>query len=319
MGLCTKGSLSPSDSWDIGTLVLSGFWSLLLVLRGASFASMGVPTRARTSGLAFSLTHWANRSFGLMPRWADSMTITLKMFGSKSTLGLWAFVIMYHWDKRYLKELVQWDNMTLIDLAGKDRNKRDAILKIATGILTLQDIITEKQDAIREQAIIEMNDEFVPTVTGFKDSDLVERLQEEIAISANNREQLQAIVDEIEAAFTSCGLPAMSMETLNLRIDEGRDRATDIARQINRLARKLLQDNPALTLVELYSDVELQALEGTRAAAIIEGNAEAAKLIELKDRLLPLCADGSVIAEAVFHPMRAAVSDPTRISQLRSA
>jgi hypothetical protein len=209
--------------------------------------------------------------------------------------------------------------MTLMQLAGRDRNKRDPLLKMATGILTLEDVITEKQDQIREQAIIEMNDEFVPTVTGFKDSDLVEQLQQEIAISVNNKEQLLSILTEIEAAFALCGLQPMSMEKLNEMITEARDRAVTLARQVNRLARKLLSDNPALTLVELYSDVELQSLEGSRAAAIIEGNAQAAKLIELKDSLLPLCSDGSIIAESVFHPMRSAVSDPARISEMRSA
>jgi hypothetical protein len=80
-----------------------------------------------------------------------------------------------------------------------------------------------------------------------------------------------------------------------------------------------LNNNPSLTLVELFADVELQTLEGTRAASIIEGNAEAQRLIKLKDQLLPLCNDGGIIAEAVFHPMRSAVSDPARISELRSA
>jgi uncharacterized protein YqgV (UPF0045/DUF77 family) len=206
-----------------------------------------------------------------------------------------------------------------MDIATKGRSQKDALLKLPTAILSLQDLIAEKQDLIREQAIIAMNDEFVPTVTGFRDSDLVERLQEEIAISANNREELQAIVTEIEAAFAAYGLSPMSMEALNLQIDENRDKAVSIAKQINRLARKLLSDNPSLTLPELYGDTELQTLEGTRAAAIISGNAEAQRLISLKDQLLPLCADGSIIAESVFHPMRSAVSDPAKISQLRSA
>lgn len=209
--------------------------------------------------------------------------------------------------------------MTLIDIGRKGRSQRDALLKLATGVLVLEDVIAEKQDLIREQAIIEMNDEGVPMVSGFKDSDYVELLQQQIEVLSNNREELQAIVDEVEAAFALCGLPAMSMESLDLRIDEARDKAVTIARQINRLARKLLSDNPDLTLVELFADVELQTLEGTRAAAIIEGNVEAQRLIKLKDQLLPLCSDGSIIAEAIFHPMRAAVSDPAKISELRSA
>ena len=206
-----------------------------------------------------------------------------------------------------------------MQLAEKGRSQRDPLLKIATGILFLNDVITEKQDAIREQAVIEINDSGVPTVTSFRDSDYVELLQQQIEVLTNNKEELQAIVDETEAAFAAFGLSGMSMESLNLRIDEARDRAVSIAKQVNRLAVRLLNNNPSLTMVELFADVELQTLEGTRAAAIIEGNTEAQKLISLKDQLLPLCADGSIIAEAVFHPMRAAVSDPAKISLLRSA
>lgn len=103
-----------------------------------------------------------------------------------------------------------------------DRNKRDVLLKMATGILTLQDVITEKQDSIREQAIIEMTDEGTPTVSGFRDDDYVELLQQQIEVLTNNRDELQAIVDESEEAFAKFGLLSMSMESLNLCIDEAR-------------------------------------------------------------------------------------------------
>ena len=206
-----------------------------------------------------------------------------------------------------------------MQLAGRDRNKRDPLLKIATGILTLEDVLREKQDLIKDEAIISMNDEGVPTVSGFRDGDYVELLQQQIEVLTNNREELQAIVDEAEAAFASFGLPSMGMESLDEKINEASDRAVSIARQINKLARKLLHDNPALTLPELFADIELQSLEGTRGVAITEGLAEAGRLIKLKDQLLPLCSDGGIIAEAVFHPQRAMVTDPARISELRSA
>jgi len=164
-----------------------------------------------------------------------------------------------------------------------------------------------------------MTNEGTPTVSGFRDDDYVELLQQQIEVLTNNRDELQSIITEVEAAFTAFGLQAMSMEALNLQIDEARDRAVSIARKINKLARKLLASNPALTLPELFADIELQTLEGTRGVAIIEGNAQAAKLIGLKDGLLPLCSDGGIIADATFHPQRAMVSDPAKISQLRSA
>jgi hypothetical protein len=209
--------------------------------------------------------------------------------------------------------------MTLMQLAGRDRNKRDPLLKLATGILVLADAIAEKQDAIREQAVIEMTDEGVPIVSDFKDDDYVELLQQQIEVLANNREELQAIVDEVEAAFASFGLQAMSMESLDEKINEAQSRSETLARRINRLAVRLLNENPGLTLPQLFANEELLAMESTRGVAVSEGLAEAGRLIELKDKLLPLCSDGSIIAEAVFHPMRSAVSDLARISQLRSA
>lgn len=208
--------------------------------------------------------------------------------------------------------------MTLMDVARKGRSQRDALLKLSTAIITLEEQICEKESIIREQSIISFEGG-VPKIEGFHDEALAERTQEEIEVLTNNKSVLQSIIDEVEAAFGSYELPAMSMEALNLRIDEARDRNVTLAKEINRLARKLLSDNPSLTMPELYADVALQSLEGTRAAAIIEGNKEAQRLIELKDSLLPLCSDGGIIAESVFHPQRGAVSDPARIAEMRSA
>ena len=209
--------------------------------------------------------------------------------------------------------------MTLIDVARKGRSQRDSLLKLPTAILLLEDQIREKQDAIRDEAVIEMDSEGVPTVSGFRDSDLVERLQEEIAVLVNNKEQLQGIIDEVEAAFAAFDLPPMSMVGLDEKINEAQSRSESLARKINQLVVRLLDKNPSLTLPLLFANEELLAMESVRGVAVSEGLAEAQKLIRLKDQLLPLCADGSIIAEAVFHPMRAAVSDPAKISLLRSA
>lgn len=209
--------------------------------------------------------------------------------------------------------------MTLIDVARKGRSQRDSLLKLATGILVLEDVITEKQDLIREQTIIKMNDSGVPTVSGFIDDDYVEILQQQIEVLANNKEELQAIVSEVEAAFATFELQAMSMESLDEKINEAQSRSETLARRINRLAVRLLNENPALTLPQLFSNEELLAMESTRGIAVSEGLAEAQRLIKLKDSLLSLCSDGGIIADAVFHPQRAMVSDPARLSELRSA
>ena len=67
--------------------------------------------------------------------------------------------------------------MTLIDIARRDRSKRDSLLKLPTAILFLDDVTTEKQDLIRGETVISMDNEGVPTVSGFKDSDYVEHFQ----------------------------------------------------------------------------------------------------------------------------------------------
>ena len=64
--------------------------------------------------------------------------------------------------------------MTLMNLAEKGRSQKDPLLKMPTAILILDGLITEKRDVIREQSIIEIDDDRVPKVLGFQDEALVE-------------------------------------------------------------------------------------------------------------------------------------------------
>jgi hypothetical protein len=209
--------------------------------------------------------------------------------------------------------------MSLLELASRRRSERDSLLKMGTAILRLDELLREEQDAIREQSIIEMNDAGVPEILGFRDNAKVAQSQQRIAALNDSEAQLEGLINEAEAAFEEFGLPAMSMELLDERIRENQDKAHEIALMINRIARKLLSENPALTLPELFANEELQELEGKRTVAIILGAKEAQRLIELKDRLIPLCKEGSSIADDVFYPHRKMISDPARISEMRSA
>jgi len=208
--------------------------------------------------------------------------------------------------------------MSLMNLAQRDRGKKDPLVKICTAIIYLEEQICEKESIIREQSIIEMTDG-LPKITSFHDESLVETVQEEIAILRNNMGVLQEIVDEIEAVFVSFNLESTSMELLEARIDAVRAVPEVIARKINRLVISLLQKNPGLTLPVLFANEELLVLETQRGAAVTEGLLEAQKLIKLKDSLIPLCRDGGEIAEDVFHPLRAAVKDPAKISEMLTA
>lgn len=208
--------------------------------------------------------------------------------------------------------------MSLLELAQRRRNERDPLLKMATAILRLDELITEEQDTIREQSIISMDESGVPQILGFRDEKLVERSQLKIAALNDSRSQLESIITEVEAAFEDFGLPAMSMEALDEMIRENQNKAREIASKINCLARQLWAANPNLTLPEFFANEELLELEGKRSAAIIAGAEEAEKLIKLKDRLIPLCKEGSTIADDVFYPHRRMITDPARISEMRS-
>ena len=205
-----------------------------------------------------------------------------------------------------------------MNLARRDRGKKDELVKIGTAIIYLEEQICEKESIIREQSVIEMTDG-LPKITHFHDEVLVETLQEEIAVVRNNMKTLQDIVDEIEGVFGSFGLESCSMEQLDARIDAVRAVPEVIARKINRLVISLLQKNPGLTLPMLFSNEEILVLETQRGLAVSEGLLEAQKLIKLKDQLVPLCKDGGEIAENVFHPLRALVKDPAAVTEMLSA
>ena len=209
--------------------------------------------------------------------------------------------------------------MTLIELAQRRRSERDQILKMGTALLRLNEQIEEEQDAIREQSIIEMNDTGDPEIRGFRDEKLVMRSQLKITTLNDSKAQLEALIDEVETAFKDFELTPMSMEDFDEMIRENQNLAHEFALKINRIARKLLADNPALTMPELFSNEEILELEGKRGVAIIEGQKEAGRLIELKDRLIPLCKEASAIADDVFYPHRKAIRDPVRIAEMRSA
>jgi hypothetical protein len=182
----------------------------------------------------------------------------------------------------------------------------------------LEEQICEKESIIREQIVIEMTDG-LPKITHFHDESLVETVQEEIAVLRNNMGTLQQIIDEIEAIFESFALESCSMEMLDSKIDAVRELPEVLARKISRLIISLLEKNPALTMPMLFSNEELQSLETQRGLATMEGLAEAQRLIRLKDQLAPLCRDGGLIAEDIFHPQRAIVRDPVKISEMLAA
>jgi hypothetical protein len=208
--------------------------------------------------------------------------------------------------------------MTLMTLARRDRGKKDELVKIGTAIIYLEDQICEKESIIREQSVIEMTDG-LPKITHFLDESLVEALQSEIAVLRVNMDTLKGIIDEIEGVFGSFALESCSMEMLDSKIDIVGELPETIARKISRLIISLLEKNPGLTLPMLLSNEEFQSLETQRGLATMEGLAESRRLIKLKDQLASLCRDGAEIAENVFHPQRAIVRDPAKISEMLSA
>jgi hypothetical protein len=327
MELWAKGSLSPSDVWDIGTLVLLGFGALFSVLMGASFASMGiVPTRASTLGLAFSWTHWANRSFGLMPLWADSMIRTLKVFGSKSILGLWAFVIMSHWYKRYLSELVQWDiMMSIMDAAKANRGGRasseDAILKPCIAILILEEKLKERFDAIKELTVVGIDEETgLPKVYDYAsetDQAKAEQLQQEIAGLNRQKAELTALITEIEAVFASYDRNPMPMEGIDNRLLALQEAPLNLARRLNNLIVQRIRADPTIHFAKLFTDPDVLEMETARTRAIAEGLTEQATLEKLKNEINSICISGEPLYRKVKYAYREDTSNPATVALMQ--
>jgi len=80
--------------------------------------------------------------------------------------------------------------MTLIELAERRRSERDPLLKMGTAILRLNERIAEEQDAIRDQSIFSMDEAGIPAVVGFRDGQIVERAQLQIAALTDSKSQL---------------------------------------------------------------------------------------------------------------------------------
>jgi hypothetical protein len=183
--------------------------------------------------------------------------------------------------------------MTLMQIAEAQRHgketSQDTVLKVPLAILTLQERIEEKQTDIKELCIFGVSSETgEPQALGFSNQGEAEKLQGDIAKLTREKEGLTAIYGAIEEIYESYGVVPCSMQQLSERISEVHNRPTAIAFKINGMVRRLMDDNRAITLAEIWSNPEIMALETERGRLILAGDQEATILIALKDELIAL-------------------------------
>ena len=206
--------------------------------------------------------------------------------------------------------------MKLLELARQRRGSigRDEITKIAGLILDLESEVEEYYESIRGETLFGADPETgLPVAVGFRSQSKVEWLEESIAAKRATIAEATTILERIEAAYADYDLPPMSMEDLQGRIDALEAEPARLITLIHHRIHFLMRENPGVTLPMIFGDVEIQTLEQKRGEAATEGNRERARLVELKDRLIPLASEGAALIRRVRQPQ---ILDLARVSEV---
>jgi len=208
--------------------------------------------------------------------------------------------------------------MSLIGIAEKRGRMNDPILKFPGAVLELNQDIDDLQGKIKSLSLIEMNDDGLPVVSGFKDEQTVVNLQNALKATRAQRESLLSIIAEIEKVFAEHKMqPCCSMETIEDRIKEIGQIGRDMQVRINAVVVDLIVRNRAITLPEIWSHPEVRAMEDSRALAIRAGAAELEALQKLKSDLEPHLRDEGGLCDAAFYPQHhRPVMNPAQISEM---
>jgi hypothetical protein len=193
----------------------------------------------------------------------------------------------------------------------------DPILKFPGAVLELNQDIIDLQGKIKSLSLIEMNDDGLPVVSGFKDEQTVVNLQNELKATRSQRDELLSIIDRIEKVFAEHKMQPCSMETIEDRIKEIAQIGRDMQIRLNAVVVDLIVRNRAITLPEIWSHPEIRAMEDSRALAIRAGAGELESLQKLKSALEPLLRDENGLCDAAFYPHRyQPIANPAQISEM---
>jgi len=192
--------------------------------------------------------------------------------------------------------------MSLIGIAEKRGRMNDPILKFPGAVLELNQDIIDLQGKIKSLSLIEMNDDGLPVVSGFKDEQTVVNLQNELKATRSRRDELLSIIEGIEKVFEEHKMQPCSMETIDDRIKEIGQIGRDMQVRINAVVVDLIVRNRAITLPEIWSHPEIRAMEDSRALAIRAGAGELEGLQKLKSALEPLLKDENGLCDSALYP-----------------
>lgn len=207
--------------------------------------------------------------------------------------------------------------MSLIGIAEKRGRMNDPILKFPGAVLELNQDIIDLQGKIKSLSLIEMNDDGLPVVSGFKDEQTVVNLQNELKATRSRRDELLSIIEGIEKVFEEHKMQPCSMETIDDRIKEIGQIGRDMQVRINAVVVDLIVRNRAITLPEIWSHPEVRAMEDSRSLAIRAGATELESLEKLKVDLEPYLKDKEGLCNDAFYPHRyQPVANPAQISEM---
>jgi len=215
--------------------------------------------------------------------------------------------------------------MTLLEIAQRDRHGKggseDAILKPCIAILILEEKLKERFEAIKELAVIGIDEETgLPKVLAFAtetDEAKAEVLQAEISGFQKQKAELMAIVTEMESIFARYKCNPMSMQALETRLAELQEAPLSLARRLNNLIVKRIRADPTIHFAKLLSDPGVLELETARTRAISEGLAEQSTLEKLKSEVSSICIRGEPLYRQVKYAYREERSNPATVSLLQ--
>ncbi len=192
--------------------------------------------------------------------------------------------------------------MILLEIAERRGRMNDPILKFPGAVLELNQDIDDLQGKIKSLSLIEMNNDGLPVVSGFKDEQVVVNLQNELNETRSQRDEVLSIIARIEKVFEEHKMQPSSMERIEDRIKEIGQIGRDMQVRLNALVIDLIVHNRAITLPEIWSHPDVRELEDSRAEAIRNGEIELQALQKLKAALEPCLKDEAGLCDQAFYP-----------------
>ena len=216
--------------------------------------------------------------------------------------------------------------MTLLMNAARAKRQsrsgsEDAILKPCIAILMLEEKLQDRFDQVKDLCQVGIDEETgLPKVLGFAnetDEARAESLQAEIAGLNLQKNELMALITEIEGVFARYECNPMPMEGIEARLAELQEAPLSLARRLNNLIVQRIRADPTIHFAKLFTDPDILELEGARTQAVSAGLAEQATFEKLKNEVAAICIRGEPLYKKVKYAYRENTKNPATVSLMQ--